>query len=217
MDKFLNKKRNVDENEFSDENSLNAKKPCIKKANRPNRKYDDTYLDFGFSWTGNEDHFSPLCLVCGCEMSNESMLPSNLSRHLKSKHPHLQGKDLSYFKRLLEQNRKQASIFKSKMAVSEKAQIASLEMSEMIAQNLKSHTLAELMILPACRKMVRTMLGDEAEKEIKKIPLSNDTVRRRILALSADIEENVCRNKLKIQFLLCKLMNQRISLTKHIY
>ena len=53
MDKFLNKKRNFDENEFSNENSLNAKKPCIKKANKPNRKYDDTYLNFGFSWTGN--------------------------------------------------------------------------------------------------------------------------------------------------------------------
>ena len=67
-------------------------------------------------------------------MSNESMLPSKLSRHLKSKHPHLQGKDLSYFKRLLEQNRKQASVFKSKTTVSEKAQIASLKISEMVAQ-----------------------------------------------------------------------------------
>ena len=53
MDKFLNKKRNFDEKKFSNENSLNAKKPCIKKANRPNRKYDDMYLNFGFSWTGN--------------------------------------------------------------------------------------------------------------------------------------------------------------------
>ena len=130
-------------------------------------------------------------------MSNESMLPSKLSRHLESKHPHLQGKDLSYFNRLLEQNRKQASTFKSKMTVSKKAQIASLEISEMIAQNLKSHTLAESIILPACRKMVKTMLEDEAEKEIKKIPSSNDTVRRHILALSADIKENVCHNKLK--------------------
>jgi len=67
----------------------------------------------------------------------------------------------------------------------------------MIAQNLKSHILADLIILPACRKMVETMLGDETEKEIKKIPLSNDTVQRLILALSADIEENVCCNKLK--------------------
>ena len=44
--------------------------------------------------------------------------------------------------------------------------------------------------------MVKTMLGDEAEKEINKISLSNDTLRRRILALSDDMEENVCRNKL---------------------
>ena len=151
MDKFVNKERNFDENEFSNENSLNAKKPRIKKANRPNRKYDDTYLNFGFSWTGNDDQPFPLCLVCECEMTNESILPSKLSRHLKSKHPHLQGKDLSYIKRLLEQNRKQASIFKSKMTVSEKAQTASLEISKMVAQNLKSHTLVELIILPACR------------------------------------------------------------------
>ena len=67
----------------------------------------------------------------------------------------------------------------------------------MIAQNLKSHTSAELIILLACRKMFKTMFGDEAKKEIKKIPLSNDTVRRHILALSADIEGKVCRNKLK--------------------
>ena len=130
-------------------------------------------------------------------MSNESTLPSKLSRYLKSKHPHLQGKDLSYFKRSLEQNRKQANVFKSKMTVSEKAQIASLEISVMVAQNLKSHTLAELIILPECRKMVKTMLGDEDEKEINKILLSNDTVRRRILALLADIEKNVYRNKFK--------------------
>ena len=95
----------------------------MKKANRPNRKYDDTYLNFGFSWTENEDHPSPLCLVCRCEISNESLLPSKLSRHLKSKHPYLQGKDLSYFKRLLEQNRKQASIFKSKMTVSKRLKL----------------------------------------------------------------------------------------------
>ena len=31
MDKFFNKKRNFDENEFSNENSLNAKKPALRK------------------------------------------------------------------------------------------------------------------------------------------------------------------------------------------
>ena len=48
MDKFLNKKRNFDENEFSKENSLNAKNLALRKLIRSNRKYDDTYLNFGF-------------------------------------------------------------------------------------------------------------------------------------------------------------------------
>ena len=35
------------------------------------------------------------------------------------------------------------------------------------------------------------MLGDKAEQEISKIPLSNNTIQRRILDLSDNIEENV--------------------------
>src|ERR1044072_8654339 len=40
------------------------------------------------------------------------------------------------------------------------------------------------------------MLCENAEKELNKIPLSNDTIRRRILDLSENIEENV-QKKLK--------------------
>ena len=69
---------------------------------------------------------------------------------------------------------KQSKLFR--VTVSEKAQIASYEVSEMIAIKMKSHTLAESLTLPACKKMVKTMLGDDAEKQISKIPLSNDIV-----------------------------------------
>ena len=90
-----------------------------------------------------------------------------------------------------------AVTFKSRATVSEKAQIASYEVSEMIALKMKSHSLAESVILPACKKMVRTILGEEAEKQISKIPLSNDTVYRRIQEMSHDIEENICCGKLQ--------------------
>jgi hypothetical protein len=45
--------------------------------------------------------------------------------------------------------------------------------------------------MPACRIMVKTMLGVEAEKEIIKIPLSDSTISRRIINISEDIEEQV--------------------------
>ncbi|XP_025425345.1 zinc finger BED domain-containing protein 5-like [Sipha flava] len=45
--------------------------------------------------------------------------------------------------------------------------------------------------MPACRIMVKTMLGVEAEKEIIKIPLDDSTISRRIINISEDIEEQV--------------------------
>ena len=89
------------------------------------------------------------------------------------------------------------SFFKRLITVSDKAQIVSYQVSEMIAQNMKAHTIGKLLILPACKRIVSTMLGDEAAMKISKIPLSNDTVHRRILEMSSDIEKNVCGNKLQ--------------------
>ena len=77
------------------------------------------------------------------------------------------------------------------MTVSERAQLASIEVAEIIAMKSKSHTLAESVILPACKKMVKSMLGETAEKEISKIPFSNDTIHMRILDLSENIDTNV--------------------------
>ena len=41
------------------------------------------------------------------------------------------------------------------------------------------------------------MLGNEAAKEISKVPLSNDAVHRRILEMSTNIEKTICSNKLQ--------------------
>jgi hypothetical protein len=34
-------------------------------------KYKDNYINFGFTWTGEEDNPKPQCLVCGVTLSNQ--------------------------------------------------------------------------------------------------------------------------------------------------
>ena len=114
MDKFLKRKRDIDEVDAESDQNLSVKKCTSKKAKpRPTRKYDDSYQSFGFSWIGSHDNPLPVCLVCGMKMANESMVPSKLAKHFKNKHSNLQDKPTSYFQRMSEQQQKTASSFKS--------------------------------------------------------------------------------------------------------
>ena len=191
MDKFIKRKNSIDDNESEIKRSR-AANPCDKAPKaRPKLQYCDDYLKYGFHWTGSEDQPFPLCVICGEKMSNEGMVPSKLSRHFVTKHSQLQDKNLNFFRRLLEQQSKEKTVFKKWLTVSEKAQAASYDVAEMIAQQTRSHTLAESIILPACRKIVKRILGDKAEQEICKTSLSNNIIQRRIVDLSANIEEIV--------------------------
>jgi hypothetical protein len=53
---------------------------------------------------------------------------------------------------------------------------------------MKSHPTDEAGILPACYKIVNIMFGEEYEKEILKIPMSDNTISRRIQDMSQDVE-----------------------------
>jgi uncharacterized protein with PhoU and TrkA domain len=57
-----------------------------------------------------------------------------------------------------------------------KAQVASYKVAEIIARNMQPHTVAETLILPACKQIVKSVLGETAEREISNVPLSNDTI-----------------------------------------
>ena len=68
---------------------------------------------------------------------------------------------------------------------------ASYLVSYQVAKAKKPHTIAEDLILPSCKDIVRTMLGEESVKKLNPISLSNNTVQRRISEISADIKEQV--------------------------
>ncbi|XP_025407195.1 protein FAM200A-like [Sipha flava] len=98
-------------------------------------------------------------------------------------------KNIDYFKQLLSSQNKESVIFEKKVTIPNKALEASYKVAELIVENKKPHTIGESLILPACSEIVRIMFGNEAEAEIKKIPLSNNTIRRRVQDMSEDIEK----------------------------
>ncbi|GFT46918.1 BED-type domain-containing protein [Trichonephila clavipes] len=108
----------------------------------------------------------PECVICGFKLSNSAMVPSKLQRHFVTNHPSLSTKDKSYFERSLSSKIKQVKVFEKQVCVPEKAQVAPYEIAELIAVNLKPHDLAEEIILLACRKIVKTMIGGSADIDI---------------------------------------------------
>ena len=82
-----------------------------KKKRKISRKYDSSYLKFGFiQEPGNELDSRPLCIVCCASLSNDVMKPLKLVKHLQSKHPDLAKKPLEYFQRMHEGMKKQKSL-----------------------------------------------------------------------------------------------------------
>ncbi|GFT81207.1 zinc finger BED domain-containing protein 5 [Nephila pilipes] len=176
------------------------------------RKYDEDYIKYGFSWCGDETAPRPQCIICGDQLSNESMVPSKLKRHLYSSHPSCANKDKQYFKRCLEQNKKQKKFMKSAVTVSEKALEASYHVAKLIARQKKPHTVGETLIKPACMEIVRLMLGSNEVKDVNKVSLSADTVKRRLYKraeLRGDTAGACHRSRITTLVSACRLKKSR--------
>lgn len=180
--------------------SPSTSKDCAKKPKSPaNRKYDESYLQYGFivkPGTETSDIPIPQCVVCLETLSNQSMKPSLLMRHKNTKHPDLIGKPIEFFKRksifLKQETQCLTKFVNTDTNLIKASYLASLR----IAKDGKPHTIGETLLLPAAVDMVQAVLGEKAAKEIKKIPLSNNTVKRRIVDMSNNIEEQL---SLKLQ------------------
>ena len=120
------------------------------------------------------------------------MKPSFLKRHLSGCHPDLATKDIDLFKHK-EVGVKRISLdHGGKFSQQTQAGVrASYMVALRIAQEKKPHTIAENLTLPCCKDIVHCVLGDCAEKKLASLPLSNDTIKRRIRDMADDVEQQV--------------------------
>ena len=83
------------------------------------------------------------------------MVPSKLKRHLQLKHPSLENKLADCFPRLIKHTEKQATFMNRAVKVNEKALKASFHVAELVVKSKKPHAIAESLIFPACKAIVR--------------------------------------------------------------
>ena len=125
----------------------------------------------------------------GKKLANTAMAPAKLKRHFSTNHSHLSNKSVDYFRRLVDSQKKQRKFFEKKETTSEKAQEASYLVAELVAKKMKIHTIAESLIMPACKIIVKAMIGEEAVREISKVPVSDNAVSRRVDDMSRNISD----------------------------
>ena len=68
---------------------------------------------------------------------------------------------------------------------------ASYRVAYLVARKKKPHTIAEELILPCAKEMVRLVLGAEAAQKLSDVSLSNNTIQRRIRDMSGDVKDQI--------------------------
>ncbi|XP_060774414.1 zinc finger BED domain-containing protein 5-like [Neoarius graeffei] len=169
---------------------------------QPKRKYVESYLGLGFTVAEVGDEERPLCVLRLRQLAADSMQPNKLRRHLETAHPTHTDKPIAFFERKLAEYRQQEKGMVKTASVNSRAQMASYKVAYHIAQCKKPHTIAEQLILPAAIDMVSVMIDEKSASKLKSIPLSNDTVARRISDISNDIESQLIEQLQESRFAL---------------
>ena len=156
------------------------------------RKYSEEFLKYGFTFIVEAGIEKPQCVICNEIMSAESTKPNEMKRHFDAKHSNFADKDVQHFKNKADGVKKSRLDFGGKYQQQNMAAIeASYLVALRIAKAKKPHTIAEELLLPATKDIVRVLLGAEYVNKLNTISLSNNTVSRRIDDMSADIMEQV--------------------------
>ena len=109
------------------------------------RKYSEDYLQYGFTDAIANGQVVLQCAICFQILSNDSLRPSRLQRHLQTKHSSHQDKPLAFFQSKKDSLKKMRIASKKTFCLLLSAEVveASLEIAIMIAQAKKPHNIGD--------------------------------------------------------------------------
>jgi predicted RNase H-like nuclease len=122
-------------------------------------------------------------------LAAECMLPRNLKRHLETIHPSVVSKSHNCFSRKLKDLNQQKGSFYKQASIPSNALLASCKVAHRFGKRKKPHTIAEEFILPAAVDLMNILIGESAEKLLSKVPLSNNTIKRRMQHIAKDLND----------------------------
>ncbi|KAK2708841.1 hypothetical protein QYM36_014461 [Artemia franciscana] len=185
MDRFLIR-NNKKPNDGTQNSEPAPKKKKYDESSVKVRRYLSEYLGLGFSAT-KSDPVNAQCVLCGQVLANSSMKPAHMNRLLSTVHPSHVGKPIEFFKRKQEAFASNCLEIAKVASVSSKALRASYAVSYLVAKQKKPHTIAECLILPALVKVSEIMFDTKTATALQSIPVSNNTISRRIEDIASDI------------------------------
>ncbi|KAF2349537.1 protein of unknown function DUF4371 [Trinorchestia longiramus] len=156
------------------------------------RKYSDEYIKYGFTVIERNGFHLSQCVICHTVLSNDALRPGRLERHLSTNHKALKEMTKEFFTaKLHELNRMKldsSSVFHQETW---KLVEASYELSLLIVKAKKPHSVGDTLVKPCLLSAANTVVGEESQRKLSKISLSDNTVKRRVDELSEDIKEQV--------------------------
>ena len=120
------------------------------------------------------------------------MKPSLLKRHLERNHPNKMNADKSYFQQLADNLKRQRMDKTDQMQQkSNDVVAASYEIALLVAEQKQPHIIAESLILPGAKILVKRVFGEQAITKLNAVSLSNNTIKRRIEEMSDNIADQI--------------------------
>ncbi|MBN3287040.1 ZBED5 protein, partial [Polyodon spathula] len=127
-------------------------------------KYDESYIELGFTWTGDAGYPQQQCVLCCEVLSNSRLKPFLLHWYLETKHNQMKDKLAQFFKRKLEELKTSKKIMQLNSCIGNiNALQAAYLVSCRMAKTGKPHTVAEDLIISAAKDMVRCMLDESMD------------------------------------------------------